>query len=134
MDREPIDPTAWSALLMGLVMIAVGLGALRRPGLWQAMVAELTASPMQQMLSGLVESVMGTALLLANPWVPADLLACVMKALGLFMLIEALVLLAACDLYAQLWPRMLGHVQKGWALATTLIGVALAAAGTLRFS
>ncbi|MDE1916345.1 MAG: hypothetical protein KGJ57_04660 [Sphingomonadales bacterium] len=129
-----LDPTAWSALLMGLVLIAVGIGALRRPGLWQTMVRELTGSPMQQMLCGLVEIAIGAVLLLANPWGPDDWLARVMKALGLLMIIEALIIMAACDLYSHLWPRALGRFQKGWALATLLLGLALTLGAAFRFS
>jgi len=130
---QPIDAPAWSALLLGMAALFAGIGALRRPGIWQTMVAEIEGSPTLQFLSGLLELLIGTLVYLANPWAPADALACVMKALGGLMMIEALAIIGFCDIYSQLWIRTLSHMHRGWALFTLLFGLALNVAGALRF-
>lgn len=129
----PFDAPAWSALLLGLAALFAGIGALRRPGIWRTMVQEIEGSPALQFLAGMMELVIGGLAYLANPWAPADVLACVMKALGGLMMIEALAILGFCDIYSQLWIRTLSHMHRGWALFTLLFGLALAVAGALRF-
>ena len=37
----PLDPTAWTALLLGMTAMFAGIGALRRPGLWRTMLEEI---------------------------------------------------------------------------------------------
>ena len=87
---ETLEPTAWSALLLGLFTLAAALGALRNPGAWTTMIEEIEKSPSLQLLAGFAEMIAGAILYLANPWIPADLLTCVMKAIGGFMMVEAL--------------------------------------------
>lgn len=131
--QESMDPTAWSALLLGLAALAAGIGALRKPGIWLTMIEEIEASPALQFLCGMMELVIGALVYLANPWVPADLASCVMKGLGGLMMTEALAIIAVCDVYTQLWLRSLGNFHRGWAMFTTLLGGALALLGMLRF-
>lgn len=49
------------------------------------------------------------------------------------MIFEALAILAACDLYSQLWLKSLGNFHKGWASITVLLGLVLSALGLARF-
>ena len=127
------DPTAWSSLLLGLAAMAAGAGALRKPGMWQTMIGEVEGSPALQFLSGMLELAVGAAVYLANPWLPVDLLTCLLKSLGGLMMAEALAILFACDLYSHLWLRSLGNFQRGWAGATTALGLGLTIVGLGRF-
>ncbi len=127
------DPTAWTALLIGLAALAAGAGALRRPGIWLTMIREVEGSPALQFLCGMLELVVGSAVYLCNPWVPADLLTCVMKTMGGLMIFEALAILSLVDVYTQLWLRSLGNFHRGWAGITTAIGLALSVLGMVRF-
>lgn len=127
------DATAWSGLLLGLAALAAGVGALRKPGIWRTMLEEIEASPTLQFLCGLLELLIGAIVYLANPWAPADVLACVMKGLGGLMMIEALAILGFVDIYTQFWLRSLTHMHRGWAMTTVAFGLALTVAGAFRF-
>ncbi len=128
-----IDAPAWSSLLMGLAALFAGIGALRKPGTWQTMVAEIEKSPTLQFLCGMLELLVGGLVYLACPWVPGDLLSCLMKAMGGLMMIESLAIIGFCDVYSQLWIKYLSSMHRGWATFTLVFGLALAAAGMLRF-
>ena len=128
-----MDLTAWTSTLLGLAGFAAGLGALRRPGIWQTMIGEVEKSPSLQFVCGMLELVVGALTYLANPWVPADLLACILKGLGGLMMIEALTILALVDVYSQLWLRNLGNFSRGWAAITTAISLVLTIVGMARF-
>jgi len=130
---EPLDLTAWSAALLGLYVTAAGIGALRNASAWRTMIEEIAASPALQLLCGLLELLVGALVYLANPWVPADLLACLMKATGGLMMVEALAIAGFCDIYTQFWLRTLNHMHRGWAWFTMVLGLALAVTGMLRF-
>lgn len=129
-----IDTTAWTALLLGLFAMSAAIGALRQPGLWQRLVKEVEASPALQMISGVAELAAGAAIYLANPWVPADILSCVMMAIGGLMMAEALVVVGFSDLYFHFWLKNLAHMHRGWAIASLLAGAALTVAGALHFA
>ncbi|MFM5953769.1 MAG: hypothetical protein ACKOPE_05655 [Novosphingobium sp.] len=133
MISEPIDPTGWSALLLGLAALFAGIGALRKPGIWRTMLEEIERSPSLQFLCGMMELVMGTVVYLANPWLPGDLLSCAMKALGGLMMIEAVAILGFCDIYTQFWLRSLSNMHRGWALFTMLFSLVLNVLGAMRF-
>ena len=131
--NETIDATAWSALLMGLTALFAGIGALRKPGAWRVMIEEVEKSPALQFVCGMLELLIGGVIYLANPWVPSDLLACVLKAMGGMMMVEALAILGFVDIYTQFWLRSLSHMHRGWALTTVLIGLALTVPALARF-
>lgn len=131
---EAIDVTAWSALMLGLTATFAGIGALRKPGAWRIMLEEVERSPALQFLCGMLELVVGCAVYLANPWLPADPTACVMKAMGGMMMIEALAILGFVDLYSQFWLRNLTHMHRGWALSTVALGLVLSLAGALHLA
>jgi hypothetical protein len=129
---DMLDPTGWSALLLGLFVLFAATGALRKPGIWQTMVGEFERSPALQLTASLLELLTGTLVYLANPWAPDDLLTCVMKGLGGLMMIEALVVVGFSDIYFHFWLRNLAHMHRGWAICSFLGGFALAVLGVLR--
>ncbi len=131
---QTIDVTAWSALVLGFAASFAGIGALRKPGIWRTMIEEVERSPALQFVCGMLELVIGTVIYLANPWVPADILACILKAMGGLMMIEALAILGFVDIYTQFWLRSLTHMHRGWAMSTVLLGLALVIAGAARFN
>lgn len=131
---ESIDVTGWSALLMGLTALFAGIGALRKPGAWRTMLEEVERSPALQFLCGMMELVIGAVVYLANPWLPSDLLACAMKAMGGLMMAEALMILGFVDIYSQFWLRSLTHMHRGWALSTSALGLALTVLGSMHLS
>jgi len=128
-----IELTGWSALLLGLYTLFAGIGALRNPAAWRSMIEEVNRSPALQLLCGLLELLVGALVYLANPWVPADTLSCLLKGMGGIMMLEALVLVGFCDIYAQFWLKNLTHMYRGWALFTVALGLALTVAGGFRF-
>ncbi|HNJ47624.1 MAG TPA: hypothetical protein PK479_04290 [Novosphingobium sp.] len=129
----PIDVTAWSSLMLGLTALFAGIGALRKPGAWRTMIEEVERSPALQFVCGMLELLVGMVIYLANPWIPEDLLSCIIKALGGFMMIEALAILGFVDIYTQFWLRSLTHMHRGWAMSTVVLGLALSVAGAVRF-
>ena len=130
---EAMDLTAWTSLVLGMAGLFAGIGALRKPGIWRTMIEEVERSPALQFVCGMLELLIGTLVYLANPWVPADLVACGMKALGGLMMIEAIAILGFCDIYTQFWLRSLSNMHRGWAIFTILFGLALNVAGAMRF-
>ena len=128
-----LDITGWSASLLGLFCVAVAIGALRQPGTFRTMVSEIEKSPALQLLSGFVELFVGAVIYLLNPWMPEDLLATIMKALGGLMMAEALVVMAFSDIYFHLWLKNLAALQRGWPAFTLIAGAILTVAGALRF-
>jgi len=133
MGGDMIDPTGWSALLLGLYTLFAGIGALRNPDLWRKMIEEVNQSAALQLVAGLLEMLLGAAVYLANPWIPNDILTCILKTIGGIMVAEALAVIGFCDIYAGFWLRNLTHMHRGWAVFTVLMGLALSAAGMLRF-
>lgn len=130
---EVSDFTAWSALLLGLFAMSAATGALRQPGIWQRLVKEVEDSPALQMISGVAELAAGAAIYFANPWIPADLLSCVMKTIGGLMMIEAFAVVGFSDIYFHFWLKNLSFMHRGWAIASMLGGAALTAAGGFHF-
>lgn len=127
------DMTGWTALALGLFTLFAAIGAFRKPGVWQQVVKEIEESPALQLVSGMLELVTGTAVWLLNPWIPADILTCIMKSLGAAMVIEALFVIGFSDLYFHFWLRNLSHMHRGWAVVTLLCGAVLTIAAMMRF-
>ena len=133
MPSHTIDATAWSAMLLGLAAVFAGVGALRKPGIWREMLNEVERSPALQFLCGMMELVIGAVVYLTNPWVPADLMSCVLKVMGGAMMVEALMILGFVDIYSQFWLRTLTHMHRGWAMTTVALGLALVVPAATRF-
>ncbi|MFM1983174.1 MAG: hypothetical protein RJB22_1893 [Pseudomonadota bacterium] len=128
-----LNVTAWSAVLLGLSAVFAGIGALRKPGIWRTMIDEVERSPALQFVCGMLELLVGTVIYLANPWIPSDILSCIIKTLGGAMMIEALMILGFCDIYTQFWLRTLSHMHRGWAMSTVALGLVLSVAGAVHF-
>jgi len=58
---DTFDETAWSALLLGLYTGFAGIGALRNPDTWRKMIDEVSDSPSLQLVTGLLELMLGAA-------------------------------------------------------------------------
>lgn len=128
------DATAWTGLLLGLTALFAGIGALRKPGAWRIMIEEVEKSPALQFVCGMLELLVGALVYLANPWLPADLMTCVLRTLGGLMMFEALAILGFVDIYTQFWLRSLSNMHRGWAMTTTVFGLALTALSLARFN
>lgn len=133
MIDQATDATGWSALALGLFTLAAAFGALRSPGVWQRMIKEVEDSPALQLVSAFMEMSVGVLIYLANPWVPEDILTCVMKAVGGLMVAEALAVIGLSDIYFHFWLRNLAHMHRGWVLVTLLCGLALTGGALVRF-
>lgn len=131
---DTFDTTAWSGLLFGLYALFAGIGALRQPKLWQSVIEEVSKSPALQLIGGLLELVVGAIIYLANPWLPSDLLACVIKFVGGCMIIESLAIAGFCDIYSNFWLRNMTHMHRGWAIFAVVLGLLIAVPSMLRFS
>ncbi|GGD68001.1 hypothetical protein [Croceicoccus mobilis] len=129
-----IDATGWTAMLLGLFAAFAAVGALRQPGAWQRLVAEVDKSPALQMISGVAEIAAGAAIYLVNPWLPEDILACIMKAIGGLMIIEALVVVGFSDIYFHFWLKNLAFMHRGWAATSLVVGALLTVAGGLHMA
>ncbi len=129
-----MDLTAWTALLLGLFVLFAAVGALRKPGIWQTMIEEFEKSPALQLTAGMLELITGAVVYLVNPWVPADLLTCVMKGLGGLMIIEALVVVGFSDAYFHFWLKNLANMHRGWAIVTAIWGLGLTIFAAARFN
>ncbi len=127
---------AWSALTLGLFLLAAAIDELRRPGQWHRMIEEIESSPALQMLTGLFEIIFGTLLYLANRgpdgWPAGDPLALVLTILGGLAVVEALAVTAFADLYVRFWMRKLGTRTRPLAVLALLLGLGFTAAGLLR--
>lgn len=126
------DAATWSALLLGLFLMASAVAELRRPGLWRGMLQEVEGSGALQLMLGMVELALGAAIYLANPWNPADWLSAFMTVIGGLMIVEAVIFLAFADRYLRFWIPRLGSDWRGWAVISLLIGLWLTGAGFVR--
>lgn len=126
------DATAWSATLLGLYALFAGIGGMRSPGIWRTMVEQVSNSAGLQLLAGLLELVVGALVYLSNPWIPSDLLSCVLKSIGGLMMMEALTVTAFGDVYTQFWLRTFAHMHRSLSIAMLLGGLALSFFGMMR--
>lgn len=122
---DPARIPEWTALFLGLFALFAGVGELRNHGRWCKMLEEIAASPALQMVTAMVELLVGASVYFINPWASQDLLGQMMNLLGTIMCVEALVIVAFSDLYLAFWVRRLGHVSMAWAWISVLFGMAL---------
>lgn len=127
----------WSALILGLFLLAAAVDELRRPGQWHRMIEEIEGSPALRLLTGLFELIFGTLLYLGSRgpagW-PGDWLAALLTILGGLAVLEALVITAFSDIYVRFWMRKLGTNTRVVAGVALLIGVGFIAAALHRFA
>lgn len=124
---------AWTALFLGIFALFAGIGELRKPGHWQKMLEEISASPALQILTALIELVLGAIVYLVNPWASPDWLSSAMSVLGGVMCLEAIVILAFSDVYTAFWLRRFGPLSKLWVAISMLFGLALIVLAIPRF-
>ena len=122
---EPVDIPAWIALFIGLYALAAGVGELRGPGVWRAMLAELRRARALRFLTGFVCLFGGAAIYLVSPWRPDDWLAVLVSVIGGLMVAEGLLLLAAGDLFVAFGRGLVDRMGKAGAGISVLIGFAL---------
>ena len=124
---------AWTALFTGLFALFAGIGELRKPGHWHALIGEIVESPALQMITGLLELFLGAVIYLANPWASPDWLSSLLSVVGGLMCIEALVVLAFSDVYLAFWVRRFGPLSKLWCWPSIVLGAAFIVIGGLHF-
>lgn len=126
------DIAAWVALFMGLYALGAAVGELREPGSWAGMLDEFENRSGLQFLTGIVLIGLGGAIYLVNPWNPADWLSVVVTILGGGMALEGVVMLAFGKPYMHFARKLLGQVNRGWALFSAAIGAGLIVVALLR--
>lgn len=122
---DTFDIPAWIILFLGLYALAAGVGELRAPGGWAAMLDDFEEQAGLRFVTGFVALALGAAVYLANPWRPDDWLAILVSVVGGVMVIEGALLLASGDRFIRFSRRLIGNASKGWAGFAALLGVAL---------
>ena len=130
---EGIDIPAWIALFMGLYALAAGVGELRHPGGWAAMLEDYERNTALRFLTGIVCIGLGGAIYLVSPWQPDDWLAIVITVLGGWMAIEGVLILAFGDGLMRLARRLMGKANQLWAWFSLIVGAFLIASALFRF-
>jgi hypothetical protein len=129
---QAADIPAWIAFFVGLYALASGVGEVRNPGGWAAMIADFERSPAARFATGLACLASGAAIYLASPWREDDWLAIVVNILGGVAVAEGLLILAAGDRFAALVRRLFANSMGFWAAFSVLFGLAAVIAGVTR--
>ena len=129
---EGIDIPAWIALFMGLYALAAGIGELRHPGGWTAMLEDFERNTALRFLTGIVCIGLGGAIYLVSPWQPDDWLAILITILGGWMAIEGVLIIAFGDGIMRLARRLMGKANQLWAWFSLILGAFLIATALFR--
>lgn len=129
---EGIDIPAWIALFMGLYALAAGIGELRHPGGWVAMLEDFERNTALRFLTGIVCIGLGGAIYLVSPWQPDDWLAILITVIGGWMAIKGALILAFGDGLMRLARRLMGKANQLWAWASLIIGAFLIGSALFR--
>lgn len=129
---EGIDIPAWIALFMGLYAVAAGIGELRHPGGWTAMLEDYERNTALRFLTGIVCIGLGGAIYLVSPWQPDDWLAILITILGGWMAIEGVLIIAFGDGIIRLARRLMGKANQLWAWFSLILGAFLIATALFR--
>ena len=119
------DISAWIAFFVGLYALAAGVGELRSPGGWGAMLKEFERSASLRFLTGLVTLTLGAAIYLVNPWRTDDWLTIVVSVIGGIAIAEGLLILAAGERFLNFGRAMLGRGGRVWSGLSVVLGIAL---------
>ena len=118
------DTPAWIALFLGLHSLGAGVGELRNPGTWAAMLADFERSPALRFLTGLVCIALGAAIYLASPWRPGDWLSVLISVIGGLTAAEGALILAAGDRFVAFTRALIGRTGSVGAGLSALLGMA----------
>lgn len=122
---ETLDIPAWIILFLGLYALAAGVGELRAPGGWAAMLDEFEQQAGLRFVTGFVALALGAAIYLANPWRPDDWLAIAVSVIGAVIVVEGALLLASGDRFIRFSRKAIGTASKSWAGLAALLGAAM---------
>lgn len=123
---------AWIALFLGLYSLSAGVGELRAPGRWLAMVEDFEKSPGVMFLTGIVCIGLGATIYLVSPGLSGDWLGILIWVIGGLMVVEGCIFIAAGERFLGFWRRIMGTKMGLWAGASCLLGAALIFVGLSR--
>ena len=124
--------TAWILLLLGLYSVAAAVGELRRRGTWARMIWELERSKALQFVVGLICLILGSVIMLVNPYDGLDLQSILVTILGGLILLEGVAFLAFPDWMLWMSRQLVGAKSSIWAWFAFLIGIAFLCLGYVR--
>ncbi|GAA0272684.1 hypothetical protein GCM10009127_11360 [Alteraurantiacibacter aestuarii] len=130
---ETADISAWIALFTGIYALGAAIGELRSPGSWAAMLEDFEKREGLRFVTGIVVLALGAAIYLVNPLRPDDWLSVVVTVLGGGMVIEGFILLGWGRSYLHFASKLLGLVNRIWAMMAAGIGIVLICVAMLRF-
>jgi len=125
--------SAWIVLFMGLYSLGAGVGELRSPGSWAAMLDGFENNEALRFLTGIVLLAIGAAIYLVNPWNPEDWMSIMVTVIGGGMALEGVVVLGFGRPYLHFASKLLGKIDIIWAWLALVLGVAAVCAALLRF-
>ncbi|MDG2004105.1 MAG: hypothetical protein P8J20_12320 [Novosphingobium sp.] len=126
------DIPAWIALFMGVYALAASIGELVRPGSWEKMLSDFRDDSGLRFLTGIVLIALGAAIYLVSPWRPDDWLAILVTVMGGGMVAEGAIFLAFGEPFIRAAKVMMGWANRGWALFSAVMGIALIAVALTR--
>ncbi|HEY7805808.1 MAG TPA: hypothetical protein VIC34_01285 [Croceibacterium sp.] len=129
---QSADIPAWIAFFLGLYSLASGVGEMRNPGGWVAMMADFERSPAARFVTGFACIAVGAAIYLTCPWRAGDWLAILVNILGGVAVGEGMLILAAGDRFVAAARRLLGNTMGFWAAFSVLFGLAAVIAAVTR--
>jgi vacuolar-type H+-ATPase subunit I/STV1 len=122
---ETSQISAWIALFLGLYWLAAGVGELRAPNTWWAMLKEFERSPGLRFVTGFLTLAFGAALYLVNPWAPGDWLSVAVSVIGGIHVAQGLLILAAGDRFLRFARALIGRAGRAWAGFSAVLGIAI---------
>ncbi len=115
------------AQALGLYMILIGISGLAAPRRWDALMAELVASPALQMIMGVLVFAIGITLALIHHRL-SDPLAIIVTLIGFAALLEGALLIAVPGPLMRIGQCAL-HYTRVWAIVSLILGILLALVG-----
>lgn len=129
---EAADISAWIILFTGFYSLGAAIGELRSPGSWAAMLDDFEGRAGLQFLTGIVVLALGATIYLVNPWNPGDWMSVLVTVLGGGMALEGFIILAWGQAFIHLASKMLGAVNRVWAMFAGVIGIVMICLALLR--
>ncbi|MEO6387408.1 MAG: hypothetical protein ABIT16_02960 [Croceibacterium sp.] len=123
---------AWIALFTGLYALAAGMGELRSPNTWWAMLKELERSAALRFVTGAFTLSLGAAIYLVNPWLPGDWLSIAVSVIGGIAVAEGILILASGERFLHVARALIGRGGRLWAGVAMLFGIAAVLAALTR--